>query len=183
MASPGDPPPESNRRDISRWLQDDELFRSECLEGHRWQRVVATYLWAHGLDVELEKPQIREHVSQRHEYLDTLDLRCNGVKFEVKSRRERFVDPASFPFDTIFVDTVSSWEGKSEKPAAYVCISRPTGAIIWTQGRDSRPWHRLRRFDKVRKITDQFFAAPRDQWEPVDSMVARLKQRARRRRT
>jgi hypothetical protein len=81
--------------------------------------------------------------------------------FEVKSRRLKFHNNIDFPFETAFLDTVSGWEQKSEKPLAIIIVSQITGGIAVAMP-DTKPhWETVTTFDRVRHITDTWYTVHR----------------------
>lgn len=154
------------------WLNNDALFTTECRKGHAWERYVASFLSLQGLHVDVKPQHIRNHVSQRHRYKNTVDLSCEGALIEVKSRHLVFHTPSDFPHPTIFVDTVSGWDAKYPKPDALLCVSQQTGAMICLgTSKTSSQWGVSVKRDHTRGIEDSFYEAPRDLWKPIESLV------------
>lgn len=154
------------------WFENDELFRRECAAGHAWERHAGHFFLLHGFETHLGKQTIRDHVSQAHRYAAQLDLTCEGVRFEVKSRNVVFHTPDDFPFETIFVDTVGGWDQKPVKPNILLCISRETGAIIWLPTAATKDrWAIVAKHDNVRSIDERFYEAPKRLWRKSEELV------------
>lgn len=153
---------------MSNWFNEDKLFRSLCKTGHEWERYVAAFLKLQGLQVDLTPQKIRDHVSQRAEYENTIDLSVNGIGVECKSRSLAFLSPLDFPYEDILVDTVGGWEKKDPPPRLLLCVSQWTGAMIVTDALVSKPfWTKATKHDNTRHIEDAFYEAPRRLWLPL----------------
>jgi hypothetical protein len=157
------------------WFQNDSLFLRERRLGNLYADQVAERLRQAGLIVAIPPQGVRESIRDAPAYLDSKDLWCAGRWIEVKSRRVRFTSPEDFPFQTIMVDTVSGWNAKTDKPFVYACISRPTGAIIYTPGDNPSSWIREKKHDQMRGFEDEFYLAPRELWGTFDELVSILR--------
>lgn len=159
------------------WYKNDELFRKEVSKGHAYERYVADYLSDEGLDASITEQTVRDHVRDASQYEKELDIIVEGRPCEVKSRDLWFTGPHNFPYDTIFVDTVSGWNAKDPEPVAVLCVSQKSKAIIVLPISSTREqWTSTKRWDHVRKINDLFYEAPADFWAPVGAFVRRMKQ-------
>jgi len=158
------------------WRDNDALFFKELREGYEWQKLVAAYFEKSGLNVQMPELTIRDSFEKAGEYIDTKDLLVNGYVIEVKSRREGFTTAKSFPYDTIFVDTVLGYDSKVTKPLAYVMVSRETKAMLCLPSY-SKPdyWTQETRFDRVRKINETFYMAPKNKLRSLDALVEQIK--------
>lgn len=159
------------------WFDNDELFLSECEKGHKWERYVAHFLSLQGLKIDIEEQTLRKTIAEADQYKNTIDLECKGVRIEVKSRDIVFHTVNDFPYETILVDTVSGWEAKDPPPHLVLCVSQKTGAMIFlpATSKSKDKWFQRQRFDHVRKITDNFYEAPKHMWKPVDQLTTILK--------
>ena len=161
--------------DNMHWSENDNLFLGELKNGFDWQSLPALFFKLHGLDVEMPNLKIRPSIKVAHNWLNETDLIVNGRFIEVKSRNEKFTTPKSFPYPTIFVDTVSGYNAKNEKPIAYVMISRPTGNMLCVRADNPGGWAINKRFDNVRKIWDDFYLSPKERLQTLDVLVKFLK--------
>lgn len=158
-----------------KWSENDTLFKKELEEGQAWQNHVGNFLRLSGLDVHIPPLTVRESIKEAGKWSDSKDLIVKDQVIEVKARNERFTIPESFPYDTIFVDTVSGYEAKKVKPIAYINISKQTGSMIALPSTSSIGWLTENRFDHVRKIYDDFYLAPKMRFHVIDVLVDRLK--------
>jgi len=158
------------------WFENENLFRKEVKEGHRWERYVCSFLALNGLPVKLGTSQtVRDHVSQRHAYKNSIDLRMKDRRFEVKSRKLGFTNPLDFPHGEIFVDTVSGWEGKDPLPDLLICISRASGSMIAISHEHTKEfWQVNKTHDNTRNIDDAFYEAHRRLWLPMHLVIPML---------
>ena len=156
---------------MTSWSENDDLFLSELKSGFDWQSLPALFFKLHGLNVEMPSLRVRSSIKEAHNWLDETDLIVNGHSIEIKSRNENFTTPRSFPYPTIFVDTVSGYNAKKKKPTAYIMISRPTGSMLCIRADNSSGWTTERRFDRVREIWDDFYLAPKERLQALDTLL------------
>lgn len=161
----------SAKQSSTPWKENDELFFSELKTGHAWQSLPALFFRLNKLHVEIPQLSIRENIEQADQWIQTVDLIVEGVHLEVKSRNESFTSPATFPYDTILVDTCKSYDTKTKKPMAYIMISRPTGAMLALPSVKPDKWTTCLKYDRVRKIRDKFYLAPRELLRPMDVLI------------
>jgi len=154
-----------------KWSENDSLFFKELKDGFSWQQLPALFFSLHKLDVVMPDLKVRSSIDEAHKWLGENDLIVGGHYIEIKSRNEHFVDSGSFPYDTIFVDTVSGYDAKETKPLAYVMISRPTGSMLCIRGDNPGGWSVERKFDRTRKIWDDFYVCPKGRLQPLDALI------------
>jgi hypothetical protein len=160
---------------MSKWSENDDLFFSQLKEGFEWQKLAKLFFELQGLRVEMPELTIRDSIENAVAYISSKDLIVNGETIETKSRNESFTYPLSFPYKTLLVDTVSGFDGKKTKPLAYVFISRPTGSMICLMSETSNQWQKEKKFDRIRKITDEFYVADRKLCTCLDELVEVLR--------
>lgn len=160
---------------MTSWSKNDELFFSELKAGHDWQKLPALFLKLNGLNVEVPDLTIRSSIKEASKWKDTADLTVNGYIIEIKSRNEAFTSAASFPYDTIFVDTVSGYKAKSIKPLAYVMVSRKTGGMLALFSASSDAWKIEEKFDRVRRIKESFYVAEKKDFMTLEPLIEKLK--------
>lgn len=159
-----------------RWRNNIELFKNELKEGYKWQLKVAEYLRQFGLEANVPELNIRKSIKDINEYRDLEDIECYGRIIEVKSRRVDFNSPIDFPYKTIFIDTVNSWNNKTRKPDAYICVSVNTEKMITLPTRNTfQYWTKSKRFDRVRKIKEEFYECVKELWFPIEDLIGALK--------
>jgi len=179
------------------WFENDELFFKECQKGQKWQEYVGNYLKKQGIKVDVAELSFRDNPNvadysddeagrwavarkkmdtARKEYVNTKDITILPDRVvEVKSRNLRFTSPDDFPFKTVIIDTFSGYNQKDPKPRLYVTVSQKTGAMIATNGWDSKNWLKQRRFDGIRKIWEVNYECPIDYWKPIDYYLPAIK--------
>lgn len=163
---------------MSSWSKNDKLFLSELKIGHQWQYLPALFFKLNNFDVEVPELKIRKSIKEASKFIDTVDLKVNGIEIEVKSRNESFTSPENFPYSTVFVDTVSGFNNKTNKPFAYVMISRSTGCMLWLPTSTYKKWGTEFKFDRVRKIREQFYNADKKLLKSMESLVKELNEKA-----
>lgn len=164
---------------MKKWSENDELFIKELKDGFSWQRLPLTFFDLHELKVEMPELEIREgSIKNAGKFFNSKDLLVNGKRIEIKSRKEAFTSPDSFPYKTAIVDTVKKYEGRDDKPFAYVMVSRITGSMLWVDASTPDNWSVKRKFDKTRKYHDNFYEIPREQMKTMDSLVSKLKEKS-----
>jgi hypothetical protein len=158
------------------WFDDEAKFVSRLGTGHRYAESVAARLRERGLRVEVTPMEVREHVDDRHQFADEIDLRVGNSRrrVDVKSRGLVFTGPHDYPHPTAFVDTVSGWERKAHKPCAIVLISQRTNGLAVIRRSTRSDWTREWAFDHDRQIRDLFFMVAIEKLATFDEFVAWL---------
>lgn len=160
------------------WIDNESLFVAEAAKGHAIEERVAHRFESLGFVVERIAPTIRDNVSQIASYANTVDMAVEGLRFEVKSRALAFTGPSDFPYDPVFVDTADGWLKKSPMPSVVLCVSQVTGFGMWLPVRSSAAaWVVRQTRDRVRDITDTFYAAPLACWARVPDLLRILSNR------
>lgn len=96
------------------------------------------------------------------------------VQLEIKVRSIKFTSPEDFPYPTVFVDDQSGLS-KGPEPFAWIFVSKPTGAWVWTSclDRDSG-WEFQPVFDSMRGFTCTTLVAPSSCLRPADQLLRML---------
>ena len=165
-----------------KWSENDELFFSELDKGHAFQSIVADIFRQKGFLVEQPKKRVRKHISEAAKFAENeIDLLVGSenkkILFEVKSRNLYFTKPENYPFDTAFVDTVSSWDQKRKKPAATILISQKTKSIVVVPSSSFSQWKEEKKRDRVRDIEDTWWTVPVKCLKTLDDLCKWLKTR------
>ena len=157
------------------WAQNDVLFRQLVAEGHAWQTLPYTFLTLSGFDVEMPALTVRKDIAEARKWIQTYDLKVDGLTIEVKSRPFSFTSPQDWPTGRLpaFLDTVKKWEAKQVKPFAYIFVSKSTGGMISTCTTEEAKgrWGTIRRFDRVRKIHEEFFTVEQKHLTTMTTLV------------
>jgi len=154
------------------WSQNDELFKKELSKGIYYAGKVVEYLAKKGINCEYDNNlDFRKSIKESYKYKDQVDASYKGRILEIKSRREKFITPLDFPYDTIMIETVRGYDQKSIKPYAYINISQITGAIICLPGYKNDDWIVSRHFDRTRKIHDTWYETEKTKWYTIDELI------------
>lgn len=148
------------------------------LGGH-WAEKVAERLNSSGVRCHAPKIQIaktyseREHMT-KHEKDIVFDWTDSTI--EVKSSTRNFTDIVeAYPYDSLFVDTVSGYDSKASIPLAYAIISQNTQNIVCIAPNSYSTWEKVEAYDKHRKIHENFYSAPKECLIPFSMLIEYLK--------
>ena len=83
----------------------------------------------------------------------------------------------NYPYQSLFVDTVSSFDNKIVEPLAYVFVSQKTRGLVCLSPKSKSHWHKVQAFDKQRQINELFYSASKDLLISFDDLVAHLLKR------
>ncbi len=168
MSEPGPAPPKIP------WGRDSVLFRQFLTTGFKYQRYIADLLLAHDIPVQMPRQRFRKSIAAAVDFKNEADAVANGKVLEIKSRTLEFYRTLDLP-SSVLIDTVESWESKTDKPYAYVVVSQVTGAAVWTQGTDRSKWSVVRTRDRKRDIDIVCYAARRFEFQPIKTLIQELK--------
>ena len=157
------------------WGRNSALFRTFLTTGFMYQRYVGDFFIANGLDVVMPRQRFRKSISAAVDFKDEADLTVAGKVIEVKSRTLDFQRTLDLP-QRVLLDTVEGWEAKTRKPFAYVVVSQISGAMVWIPGTDRSKWVTIRTHDRKRGINIVCYAARRFEFEPIKTLVEKLKE-------
>ena len=151
-----------------------ESFVERAVVGQRGEQTVVDLVRSWGFECEDATLTLRDpsKPAQIKEFTrNQTDLLVNGLSIEVKSRSLRFSDqPGSFPYSTIFVDTVPGWNAKVHKPDFYVFVSQQTSQVLVLDGKTSGHWQQKPSRDRGRGIVDRVFEAPREMLRTAETL-------------
>ena len=158
-------------------------YHAAFREGGRYAEVVAARLQASG--VRCYAPAIQ--IAQTQEEIDFMTMYETDIEFdwmetglEVKSSSRIFSDLVDdYPYETLFVDTVSGFDAKVVKPIAYVFVSQETAGMVCLSPKTKSSWQQVEAFDRKREITDRFYSVNKAKLQSFDSLVKWLIQNQR----
>jgi len=160
------------------WHKNDALFKKELESGLELQRYVAEKIEALGYETEVPDLQFRKSIRDAKKFKDIADIIVTHpdeerVRFvaEVKSRRLTFKTAKSYPWPTVFIDTVEGYHAKTTKPAIYVVVSRDSGACIAMPGELTDSWGVTETWDRVRQIKVTNYVSPKEDWTTLRRAV------------
>jgi hypothetical protein len=146
--------------------------------GGFWSKEVAKVLNGRGVRCVAPDVKIAKNNHERDEmtkFEKDIIFDWTDKCLEVKSSTREFTDDVlEYPFDSLFVDTVSGYDAKVEKPLAYVLISQKTRGIVCISPKTYDKWRKVNTFDRKREIMEWFYSAPKGVLQPFDSLVDHL---------
>lgn len=149
-----------------------ENFAERATKGYAYELLVAQYFSDSGCDVTHEPLKIREIGEKISPYTKgQKDLSVNGFTLEVKSRTLEFSEE-SYPYATVFVETVDGFKKKTKKPDFYVFVSQKTGCMLFLRT-DPESWSVKKTFDRARKTPETVYEARKELLRPI-SVLAEL---------
>lgn len=146
--------------------------------GGYWSKEVAKVLNSRGIrchapDVQIAKDNYERDQMTRFEKDIIFDW--SDECLEVKSSTRDFTDDVlQYPYQSLFVDTVSGFDAKATKPLAYVLISQKTRGMVCISPRTVAQWKKVHTFDNKRQIMEWFYSAPKTVLRPFDLLVDHL---------
>lgn len=147
--------------------------------GGKWAKKVAARLNHEGVECYAPEIQIAKTAAERnfmtkHEQ-DIVFPWCDGT-IEVKSSTRNFTDLVeAYPYDSLFVDTVSGYDGKAVTPLCYAIISQEQEGIVCIAPSSYATWTKVKAYDKHRKIYETFYSAPKESLIRFSVLVDYLK--------
>lgn len=146
--------------------------------GGFWSKEVAKVLNGRGVKCVAPDVKIAKNDHERDEmtkFEKDIIFDWTDKCLEVKSSTREFTnDVFQYPFDSLFVDTVSGYDAKVDKPLAYVLISQKTRGIVCISPKTYDKWRKVNTFDHKREIMEWFYSAPKSVLQPFDSLVNHL---------
>lgn len=147
--------------------------------GGFWSKEVAKVLNSRGVRCVAPDVKIANNSYERDEmtkFEKDIIFDWTDMCLEVKSSTRDFTDDISlYPFDSLFVDTVSGFDAKVVKPVAYVLISQKSRGIVCISPKTIAQWRKVNTFDNKRQIMEWFYSAPKSVLRSFDDLVAYLK--------
>jgi len=148
------------------------------LGGH-WATKVAERLRDSGVDCYAPEIQIATTAAERDfmtKHEKDIVFQWTDATIEVKSSTRNFTDIVEeYPYDSLFVDTVSGYDSKAIKPMAYAIISQQEEGIVCIPPSSYPTWTKVEAYDKHRKIHETFYSAPKESLVPFSILVDYLK--------
>jgi hypothetical protein len=139
----------------------DPTFVDDLKASHKHSLKVAEWLRRRGFrDVEVFALRIRPSAAKMRGYGDQGDIAADGLRMEAKRRTIDFTSPDDFPYDTIIVDTVSSWDKAKIKPELYVLTNKDLTYCCVVMGATRRAWKQTTRYDRKKKRHRRFYECP-----------------------
>ena len=156
-------------------------YHAAFREGGRFAEIVAARLQADGIKCFAPPIQIaRTQQEREHMTMFETDIVFDWLQqgLEVKSSSRIFGDVVDeYPFETLFVDTVSGFEAKVVKPVAYVFVSQKGGGMLCLSPKTKPDWKMVDAFDSKRQINDCFYSVDKSRLQTYAALVKWLAQK------
>jgi len=153
-------------------------YTKAFLEGGEWAKHVALLLNQAGVSCHAPAVQIaRNNAERRNMTLNEKDILLDDFDFclEVKSTKgDHTTDIKEFPWRSLFVDTVSGYDAKIEKPFAYIIVSKVTGDPVCILTETYPKWSIKTTRDENQHITESFYSASASLLISFDELVGIL---------
>lgn len=141
-----------------------ELFLQQLKLGDLWADHVAAEIRKLGKEAVASPHQVATTQAERDMFTEfDKDIKLSRDRvLEVKSRSLSFTDdPATFPYETAFIDTVEGWKAKDVTPVAVAIVSQKTGAIVIAPVSKQPEWSQSRVHDRLRGFDITVYECPR----------------------
>ena len=153
-------------------------YVSAFKEGGRYAEIVAARLKESGVDCYAPPIQIATNQEEREfmtKYETDIEFYWMERGLEVKSSSRIFTDAVDeYPYETLFVDTVSGFDAKVVKPVAYIFVSQKTGGMVCLSPKTKSSWNKVDAHDSKRNIDDCFYSVSKLMLQSFDSLVSWL---------
>lgn len=156
-------------------MVDKEFFIEQLLIGDRWAEHVAKRIREAGKYAVASPTEFAETEAEREHFkvFDKDITLSRGRVLEVKSRDITFTDdPASFPYETAFMDTVEGWAAKDVTPVAVAVVSQKTGAVVVAPVSKFDQWTKSTTFDRKRGFEIHVWNCHRNLLKTFEEFVA-----------
>lgn len=146
-------------------------FQSALESGHRAERAWVDELRSLGRSVGHGKKIVVKKHCRKTGHVESPDaLALFAV--EIKERSLAFTDPASYPYDTVFVDDLRGLSMETYPNLLYIYRSRPTGKWVWLTILDrDETWSETVTFDRGRGHEVPMLVAPKRHLRPAESLI------------
>jgi len=159
-------------------MYTQEKFEEQLAIGSRWADFVADYLNSQGVVCEATPMKIAQTPEEIKEFTRNdkdITFKYLPGNLEVKSRSFGFSPSLNwFPQSPTFVDTVSGWSQKKEKPRAVITVSQVTKAMAVFPAETEPNWTTLTAYDKLRGYSDTFYMIDKEFMKPIGWLVEKL---------
>ena len=100
----------------------DESFIKRFKQSHHTEMVIAVWLLGRGNEVRVPPKHLRKDWSERLNHADEGDLIVNGLRCEVKGKRQK-LEMGKWPFPYALLSSKFSYDRAEKKPDIYFLVS------------------------------------------------------------
>ena len=154
-------------------------YESAFRLGGHWANKVAERLRDLGVQCYAPEIQIAKNAAERDfmtKHEQDIVFPWTDATIEVKSSTRNFTDIVEeYPYDSLFVDTVSGYDSKAVTPLCYAIISQEQQGIVCIAPSTYSTWTKVKAYDRHRKSYETFYSAPKESLIPFSILVDYLK--------
>ena len=164
---------------MGKWTDTD--YRRAFADGHARNAYVGSLIAERGLWVECPPLKFARNYEEIKQFTsEEKDVKTRAGIIEVKGQGRFFTDDVSeFPYDNQIVDTVESWEGKSQKPIAYVMVCMDNKACIVVPCSSHSSWRKKVIHDRKKDQDFEFYVADASVIRPFSDLLDFLEKKER----
>lgn len=151
-------------------------FQSALKHGQNAERAWVDDLRSLGRAVAHGKKIVVKKHCKRTGHVESPDA-VGLFAIEIKERSLSFTSPATYPYDTVFVDDVRGMgmEANTFPNLIYIYKSKPTGKWVWLTILDrDESWTETTTYDRGRGHTLPVLQAPKSVLRPAESLIELL---------
>lgn len=146
-------------------------FTAALANGHRAERKWVDAMRTIGRSVAHGKKIVVKKHCRKTGHVETPDA-LGLFAIEIKERSISFDSPASYPYDTVFVDDLRGMGMESMPNLIYIYLSKPTGKWVWLTILDrDESWAEDVTFDRGRGHEVPILVAPKAHLRPAEALI------------
>jgi hypothetical protein len=151
-------------------------FLEQLRIGDKWADHVADMIMKAGKPAYATPTKVAQSEAEIQEFTryEKDIILSDNRSLEVKSRSFAFTGVESYPYETVFVDTVEGWAEKVVKPVAVAVVSQRTGGIVMVPISSAAVWSEKRIYDSKRCFEVNVLECPRSALKSFEEFLAWL---------
>ena len=153
-------------------LMKAEKWKARLELGQEWEAKVSDFL----ISIGIENTHCTDFDTEADGFSwkrDSFDIQLNsGDVIEVKSRsfKRSFTCPEDFPYDDIFVDSLTHYDAKANKPLLYIFVCQKTGNMLWLSTDTADLWTDRYIRDVYSGYRYRVYCAPKHLLKPMSEL-------------
>ena len=148
-------------------------YRGAFREGHERNEYVASLISARGLWAYCPPLEFAKSADEIKRFtIYEKDVITRAGTLEIKGQGRYFTwDLSEFQYPTQIVDTVESWEGKADKPIAYVMVCKENLNCVVVPCSSRGSWRIETRYDNLKKKHYAFYVVDSRELRPFSDLL------------